>query len=106
MPDAGRPQRTTCVACLTACRAVPTEITWRETRGKNRDWLYASRDLCQPCRRAQKAFWFRRARPVARHFQLRLLSDVEAPLKGVDLAEVRLSRRDVEDPATGRAAGF
>lgn len=105
MSVSGLRKRTACAACATPYQGVTTEIAWYERDGGHRGWLHATRDLCRPCRVAQKAFWFARARPVARQVQLHLLSDADAPLKGVDLAEARLSRADLEDLATVRRWG-
>lgn len=101
----GLTQRTTCAACSTSCRVAPTEITWREKRGPSAGWLYAARDLCPPCRTAQKAFWFRPVRLPRPHEQLRLLSDADAPIRAVERAERRLSRADLADLATVRRYG-
>lgn len=101
----GRIQRSRCAACLESCRIVPTEITWREQRGRGNAWLYASRDLCPPCRRAHKDFWFRQARPAARGLQLRLLSDVEAPLRDSG-RPAKLRKEDLEDLAQLRRWGI
>lgn len=102
MSAAGPRKRTTCAACLDRCRTVPTQILWHEERGPHAGWLHAARDLCPPCRRVQKDFWLRRPAAARRATQLRLLSDVEAPLRAVELGESRLSRADLEDLATVR----
>lgn len=102
MSAAGLRKRTTCAACLDTCRVTPSEIAWREKSDAAASWLYATRDLCRPCRRVQKDFWFRRPAAARRATQLRLLSDVEAPLRAVELGESRLSRADLEDLATVR----